>query len=419
MSDELRGRLESAFKSVTKDWKKAKRQAGRDDRVSRSALNRMRSRPVRVTIRDVAFSAMEMAYLKASAQGLYPANARQIYYAARPAILSQTGADSLDSKYFTQTLLKDYLELYHPAWDVVWDDRGHLEEPHTGKVIGLGGLAVREYIRDFTTTNFDETPAEEPQIRIPTEGPALRYGGVLFVEKEGFNPLLKESGILERYDLALASTKGMPVTALCDLLGTLRQQGRKVYVLHDFDKAGFSIAATLRHGTRGARGFGHVVDLGFRLEDIEGLEREAVSYGRTDPRYNLRENGATLDEIAILASHGSGWGYSGERVELNAMMADEFVGWIERKLQAAGVTKLIPEADVLASAYRRAQFLQALEEQAEKLRTDLAGQTWTAPDDLAGRVNAHLAEHPEMSWDEAVWNLVADESEDDGDAPAA
>jgi hypothetical protein len=82
-------------------------------------------------------------------------------------------------------------------------------------------------------------------------------------------------------------------------------------------------------------------------------------------------------------------------------------------------SKLIPEADVLASAYRRAQFLQALEEQAEKLRTDLAGQTWTAPDDLAGRVNAHLAEHPEMSWDEAVWNLVADESEDDGDAPAA
>jgi hypothetical protein len=403
VSDNL---LESVFTSVTKDWKRAKRQAGKDDRVSRAALNRMRTRPARVAIRDVAFSAMEMAYLKASGGGRYSANARQIYYAARPAILTHTGADSLDSKYFTQTLLKDYLEIFHPAWDVVWDDRGHLEEPHTGKVIGLGGLAVREYIGDFTTAQFDERPAEEPQVRIPTEGPALRYGGVLFVEKEGFNPLLKESGILERYDLALASTKGMPVTALCDLLGTLRQQGRKVYVLHDFDKAGFSIAATLRHGTRGARGFGHVVDLGFRLEDIEGLEREAVSYGRTDPRYNLRENGATAEERAILASRVGEWGYFGERVELNAMMADQFVEWIERKLLAADVTKLIPEADALASAYRRARFLQALEEQAKKLREEFAEKSWTAPDDLPDQLTALLAEHPAMSWDEAVWALV-------------
>ena len=92
---------------------------------------------------------------------------------------------------------------------------------------------------------------------------------------------------------------------------------------------------------------------------------------------------------------------------------------IRDRLQAAGVTKLIPEDDVLASAYRRAQFLQALEEQAEKLRADLTEQTWTAPDDLAARVNAHLAEHPEMSWDDAVWALVAEESEGDGDAPAA
>ena len=99
MSDELRGRLESAFKSVTKDWKKAKRQAGRDDRVSPSALNRMRSRTPRMTIRDVAFDVMESAYQKASGRGRYPANARQIYYAARPAILSQNVAASLDSAY--------------------------------------------------------------------------------------------------------------------------------------------------------------------------------------------------------------------------------------------------------------------------------------------------------------------------------
>jgi hypothetical protein len=63
---------------------------------------------------------MEEAYNKASANGRYYANARQIYYAARPLVLELTDKKStLDSRYFTQTLLKDYLELYNPNWKVV------------------------------------------------------------------------------------------------------------------------------------------------------------------------------------------------------------------------------------------------------------------------------------------------------------
>ena len=98
----------------------------------------------------------------------------------------------------------------------------------------------------------------------------------------------------------------MPVSALCDLLGTLRRSGRKVFVVHDFDKSGLSIVSTLRRGTRGSWGTGDVVDLGFRLEDIQGLEREPVTY-RGDPRPNLRENGATQEEIDILVSVKRVW----------------------------------------------------------------------------------------------------------------
>ena len=126
------------------------------------------------------------------------------------------------------------------------------------------------------------------------------------------------------------------------------------------------------------------MDLGFRLADIGGLEREPVSYGRTDPQHNLSYNGATEEEIAILVNRASGRAYSSERVELNAMMANEFVGWIDRKLQAAGVTKLIPEDDVLASA--RPPVPQAPGRR--RSCADLTEQTWTAPDDLAARVNA-------------------------------
>src|SRR5690606_16594938 len=99
-----------------------------NDRVSRSALQRMRM--PRTSIREVAFYVMEDAYNKASANGKYYANARQIMYAARPEILKHADATDLDSVYFTQTLLKDYIEEYCPDWKVVWDARGHLIEPH-------------------------------------------------------------------------------------------------------------------------------------------------------------------------------------------------------------------------------------------------------------------------------------------------
>jgi hypothetical protein len=52
-----------------------------------------------------------------------------------------------DSQYFCQTLLVDYMQERDVEWDVVWDDRGHFTEPHTGRTIGLGTLNVRNYLR--------------------------------------------------------------------------------------------------------------------------------------------------------------------------------------------------------------------------------------------------------------------------------
>lgn len=406
----LKNDLSSALESIAKDWKKAKRQADKQDRVSSHTLNRMRSRPQRVTIRDVAFEVMEDAYMKASGNGYYPANARQIYYAARPVILRLTGESELNSQYFTQTLLKDYTEEYNPPWDVVFDARGHIIEPHTGKVVGLGGLEVRSYIDRFTNEIFDETPEKEPEVMIPTRGPGLRYGAVLFLEKEGFNPLLKAAQIAKRFDVAIASTKGMPVSALCDLLSELKEFGRKVYVVHDFDKSGFSIVATLRKGTRGSRGTGEVVDLGFRLEDIQGLEREPVTY-RGDPRPNLRQNGATKEEIEILVQSSGNGMYYGERVELNAMTSDQFVEWFERKLKGSGIEKLIPENETLVAAYRRAVFLQRMQEEEDKLREQILEQSIEVPDSLTSMVHEELKDSPELAWDEVIWDIAANGTE--------
>src|SRR5215472_3562605 len=93
---------------VTKKWAKQKKA---EERHASAAANRLYALTSRrgTTLKDAAWRVMESAYLMASANGALPAHARQIMYAARPHIQEATGRE-LDDKYFTQTLLPDYME---------------------------------------------------------------------------------------------------------------------------------------------------------------------------------------------------------------------------------------------------------------------------------------------------------------------
>jgi hypothetical protein len=65
-----------------------------------------------------------------------------------------------NSQYFTQHLLPDYMDEYPDKtanWDVVFDARGHLREPHTGLMIGLGTLEVRRYIGQVGRVDLRQT----------------------------------------------------------------------------------------------------------------------------------------------------------------------------------------------------------------------------------------------------------------------
>ena len=252
----------------TDRWAKQRKAEIRDANARFRRADRMsrRLRPLNQT--EAAERVMREAYMTASANGTLPANPRQIYYAARPEMLRLTEKTSIDSKYFTQTLLTEYMRRRPEAtadWNIAWDDRGHFSEPHTGQEIGLGTLAVRSYIkghRDLLIRNAAISVAD-----IKTKGPDGRYGAVLFLEKEGFTQILEAARIAERFDLAIMSTKGMSVTAARTLVEDLCGRRKlKLLVLHDFDLAGFSIKQTLvtsnrRHSFRHAINF---IDLGLR-----------------------------------------------------------------------------------------------------------------------------------------------------------
>ena len=268
----------------------------------------------------------------------------------------------------------------------------------------LGTLEVRRHLRAVTEHTLPELQVDLPELAIfPTCGPDHRYGAILFVEKEGFMPLFRAVHLAERYDLAIMSTKGLSVTAsrlLVDRLCAAHQV--PLLVLHDFDKSGFSILGTLRRDTRryAFRNRIEVVDLGLRLEDVEdsGLEAEDVVH-RSDPAPNLRENGATAEEIAFLRTR---------RVELNAFASADFVAWIERKLEQHGVAKIVPHQDALTLAYRRSIASRYV---ASRLRSTIhEAQRHAAeapvPDDLAALVAAGLRDNRAQSWDEVVHQLA-------------
>jgi hypothetical protein len=415
MSRSIQAGIDQAVDAVIpKSWKQAKRGADKENRVRPAALGRFRyPRANDVSIRDAAFKFMEQAYLKASAGGTLPANARQIMYAARPLVMKYLADQACEktcwtnSAYFTQVLLPEYVEANPEAahWDVCYDARGHLVEPHTRRRVNLGTLEVRSY-RDSWETDPEDKPVRLPR-RYPTAGPADRYRGVLFVEKEGFQPLFEHVRLAERFDIAIMSTKGMSVVAARQLVEVLSEQDVPIYVIRDFDKAGFSIAHTLGHDTR-RHWFAvqpTVIDLGLRLEDVQAmdLESEPVDYrGTVDPCWNLRQCGATNEECAFLVTTEGRHQWSGQRVELNAMDSEQLIRWIEQKLTAHGVTKLVPDGDTLTQAYRRAGWLAPIQDLLDKR----AEHTVKVPRDLGKRVATLLKQHPTLSWDQAIWRLV-------------
>ena len=409
----------SALDSVTKNWTKQRKAEERGK--SRATRQRSMTISYRVTIRDAAFGVMEAAYLKASANGTYPALARQIMYAARPEILRLTGESSLDSQYFTQVLIPDYMKEHDcDDWNVAYDARGNFHEPHTDRKVPLGTIDVRGYLRDVTWSSPGDNESDfDDSDRLPTCGPTNRYSAILFIEKEGFLPLLNEAKIAERFDIAIMSTKGLSVTAARELIDRVcGEHGIPLLVGHDLDKSGFSIIGTLRRDTPRysfTNDF-EVIDIGLRLDDVRkyDLQTETVSYRAAahKVRSNLRENGATKEEIEFLCKNSGFCFGAGDRVELNAFTSDQLIEWLESKLKKHGIKKLIPERDVLQSAYRRALEIAIVRERLHEITAeahDAAAKAKT-PAKLAAKVKASLADDPALPWDIAVSRIAAGEA---------
>jgi hypothetical protein len=396
-----------AIRAGTSKWTRTRKTEERSPAARQHRHSRM-TRERGISIKEAAAEIMPAAYDKASGGGSLPANARQIMYAARDHIQTVTG-QQLNSNYFTQTLLPNYVMETGVIWDVVFDARGHFNEPHGGRSFGIGTLEVRDYLAAFHEPSIMQ--AAFSQAHVEFIGPCGNFGAVLFIEKEGFTPLLKAARIADRFDLAIMSTKGMSVVAARKLADEMcHQYGIPLFLLHDFDKSGFSIAGTLQRDTRRYEFQNSIetIDLGLSLDDVVemGLESEYQHHPKGSKSAliaNLEENGASAEEIEFMFRDFDRL-RSTRRVELNAMTSPQFIAFLERKLREHGVQKIIPEQDVLTEAYAELKRGRRLAKLINDL--DVVEVNTDAPDDLQEQVGEYLKAHPELRWDAAVCAIV-------------
>lgn len=403
--------LADAVVHVSKMWAKKEKTRERTRRAVEVARPRGSDK---ASLKQAATEVMAEAYRLASGGGAFPAHARQIFYQARP-LIQRLINRTVESRYFTQTLLPDYMA-EHPdetaGWDVVYDARGRLLEPHTGRQVELGTLGVRGYLSSCGVAPAGPyADAITPQL-LATTGPRHRYRALLFVEKEGFHPLFRRVRLADRFDVAILSTKGMPTTACRKLVEELcgGDDAILLLVLHDFDEAGLKMVATLRADTRRYR-FRRpprVVDLGVRLADAAAyqLDGEEVEYSY-NPAQRLRRYGATEAEVHYL--YGRPGHTAARRVELNAFTSGQLVEWVEGKLREHGCgEKVVPDAATLERTCRDAAAALLLrdrvrlaEVEARRLAADLP-----LPADLADRVRG-LVTGTASPWDAGCVELVA------------
>ena len=409
---EISEALDQAVSCVTKLWTAYKKREIRKNTQRDKEIEEMQKakKQKKLSIKDAAFQVMEAAYMKASTDNTLPANARQVMYAARRRVQELTGGKYWkESSYFTQTLLPDFQEQNSELtekWDVVYDARGTLFEPHTGVTVPIGTLAVRRYVNTWwDKISGDVRPSVS--VDLSTSGPTHRYQYALFVEKEGFNELFKSVKLAERYDMAIMSTKGMSVTAMRRLVAEMSVKGVTIFVLHDFDKAGFSIVNTLRTDTRrwSYDVKPNVIDLGFRFEDVADLESEDVLYtSKVSPKINIIKSGGTQEEAAFLCSGGKPKRWAGKRVELNAMTSKQLVDWIEKKLNQHGVKKLVPDEEVLRKAYIGARKAALIRKKIRRISDDFDEEI-KVPENLRCIVAKSIQNSPN-SWDNAIMDAA-------------
>jgi hypothetical protein len=344
-----------------------------------------------LTQKSVFLSHMEEGVAKASGDGAYRFNQRQLFYVLRPFVIEALGAEPTWENFCR--IVTEYEEQHGDIPGMYRDPRGTLYHPHIGQDIALGTLAVEQYRR-----------------------PDWTFNKVLYIEKEGFFEALKAARWPERHDCALVTSKGFSTRAVRDLLDLLAdsEEPVTVFCIHDADAFGTLIYQTLQQETK-ARPRRRIRIINLGLEPWE-----AIKMGLEVESFKRRERHAPVASYVRERPNGAQWGewLQTKRVELNMMTTPQFLAWLDAKMAEHDSMKVVPPDEILSTAVheqltehlRRIITERILKEAGvdEQIANVMQGVSLPSGQDLATGVRKWLSEHRDAPWHNYVDKIAAE-----------
>ena len=321
----LRVNVETPYMPIASDGKAPDLLPLKDEvfKVLQKVANAAKSQAIGVkksTQEAVILEHLEAAIDKVSGGRTSRYSLRQLFYEVRPRLIEAIGGEP-NFKTFSQIITRVENRRGGDLPGIYRDTRGVLYHPHTGEEIPLGTLNVERY-----------------------RMPSWTFNKILYCEKEGFFPMLRDAAWPERQRLRPADVQGV------------RDAGGPGRDRHD-GRVGGGPAVLLHPRCRCAR---HADPPGPRASDRrggvpEGPDRQprpgAVGSPGDGPG---RGEGQPQGEEAgggrrVRRGPGAEWveWLQGYRVELNAMTTPQFIEWLDRKFEPH-IGKVVPPQPVLA-----------------------------------------------------------------------
>jgi hypothetical protein len=404
MVENISGAVWKAVKVLHKNQLQRQKNAERYYRYNESINKELKD--VKVTLKAAVFTVMEAAIKAATDNKSGPASVRQVFYQVRPLIQPHT-TEILTWTYF-QKLIHRYWREYEHNPLVYNDPRGGLYTPHSGREVHLGTFSVESF-----------------------EFPDYEYNKILYIEKKGLWPAIKDANLHKRYDMVVIAGEGYATEAIRVLLEKA-QVGKNyaIFVLHDADHAGYNIARTLQSATERMPNHNiRVHDLGLTVQDSIDMGLEPETY----PRQIDLPKGLLLNAIEQEYFEGE-WQETSwlcKRVELNAMNRGQLIAYIkngiDRISEEFGLEKKVIAPGQVLLEKAQEKIKSALEEKfeellSEQLKLDNAkAELFEAfsdefdEEELTDDVVDYLIENQFKTWGDSIQDVV-DEKMDDIDA---
>ena len=322
--------VQAPYLSLTTDGKEPDLHAlgppivGAMERAARRATKILRksSADGEITQKSIVIKHLPAAIAWASGNGASRYGPRTLFYYYRPKHLEVFTKEPLWGT-FNRIITEYEDEIGHDLPGIARDNRGVLIHPHSGEQIQLGTLSVEKYQR-----------------------PQWQFNKILYCEKEGLFPVLRDARWPERHDCALLTSKGFATRAARDVLDLLGDTDEPLtfFCIHDADASGTLIWDKLQNATkaRPARTV-QVINLGLEPKEAlaMGLRPEPVEKKKKGKKKDKR-----LPVGAYVRPRREKW-LQKNRCELNGMNTPQLLKWLDAKMKRFD-GKLVPPEAVLS-----------------------------------------------------------------------